>query len=347
MTELPALLRSTEQLRQAFVDGLERMLSEHHELGVFILVLANATYDQRIYQRLREPLRERFGQLAEKMRKELLAGRPPGDAPDDVLVFLKLMAVGFDALQLTEFRREGPFELQFNPLRAYRPPRMSDVTVSELFQPFDPQAFHFNKPFLRKEVLWEGLLEGHACRLLYNKFPFAQMHGLLVIGPEDNKPQWLTQADHELVWRITQNLGQTLPGVGFAYNGYGAYASVNHQHLQMFVRSDGEYPLEAGTWRHCGGAQAYPTDCRRYESPEQAWSDIHRLHEQNCSYNLIYRPGRVYLLPRRFQGSYAHAPWTPGFAWSELAGAITTFNRQDFDRLDSDSIAAELAKLKI
>ncbi len=38
------------------------------------------------------------------------------EAPeDDLLVFLKLMAVGLENLQPTQFRRAGPWELQFNP----------------------------------------------------------------------------------------------------------------------------------------------------------------------------------------------------------------------------------------
>ena len=42
MTELPRIFADCDSLREAFVDGLERMLAEHHNLGVFILVLAAA-----------------------------------------------------------------------------------------------------------------------------------------------------------------------------------------------------------------------------------------------------------------------------------------------------------------
>jgi len=346
MTEAADIFQSPDSFREAFIDGLEQMLAEHNGLGVFILVLANATYDGAIQQRLKPALRERFCLLSEQMRSALLAGRPLTDAPDDLLVFLKLMAVGFGGLELTRFRQVDGFELQFNPLRAYRPARMSNALVTELFRPFDPSGFHFNKPFLQKEVFWEGDLQGQPCRLLYNKFPFAELHGLLVIAPDDNKPQWLTESDHHAVWKISENLGETLPNVGFGYNSYGAFASVNHQHMQMFVRSEGEYPLQAQRWRHSGGGEAYPLECHRYREADEAWEHIHRLHEQKRPYNLLYRPGCLYVLPRNFQGSYQHAEWTGGFAWAEVCGAITTFNAEDFRSLDGAAIREEMAKLR-
>jgi len=346
MTDLPQVFRSEQALRGGFAEGLARMLAGDPGLGVFILVLANATYDSKIHQRLQGRLRERFDELADVVRDELRAGRPLTAAPDDVLVFLKLMAVGLERLEPARTRRAGAFELQFNPLRAYRPPRMSGSAVTRLYSPYDPNGFHFNKPFLQKEIFWSGEIGQHRCRLLYNKFPFAELHGLLVIDAQDNKPQWLTEADHAAVWRITRLLGRNLPGVGFGYNSQGAFASVNHQHLQMFVRSGGCYPVEAGQWQHNGGDRTYPLACEVYQDVDAAWEHLHRLHESNTAYNLLYRPGRMYLLARRFQGSYQHAGWTGGFAWSEVCGAVTTYNSGDFAKLDEDAVFAEMAKLR-
>jgi hypothetical protein len=61
---------------------------------------------------------------------------------------------------------------------------------------------------------------------------------------------------------------------------------------------------------------------------------------------MLYRPGVCYLLPRAFQGSYRHADWTGGFAWSELAGAFTLFEAKKMATLDGAAIEAEFAKLK-
>lgn len=347
MTDKASIFQSHAHYRESFIAGLEKMLAAHSGIGVFILVLANASFDPLIMARLQVPLQRRFAELSDDLKQQLLGGRKLDHAPDDLFVFLKLMAVGLEQIAATQFRKEGLFELQFNLLRAFRPSRMADAAVSEIQQAFNPKGFNFNKPFLAKEVLWQGDLQGSPCRLLYNKFPFAELHGLLVIDAEANKPQWLTSEDHQTMWAICEQLGEGMPGVGFGYNAYGAYASVNHQHFQMFVRGDAGFPVEAAEWHCNGGDQAYPATCERFDDARQAWQRLQALHEGNQAYNLLYRPGRLYILLRAFQGSYQHAPWTGGFAWSELCGAFTTFNQQDFEQLTESDVRAEFAKLVI
>jgi len=343
MSELPGLFREPGQLRQRFEEGLEQLLEAHQGLGVFILVLANASYDARIHPRLIGRLEQRFELAATQLRATLRAGRQPNDAADDVDVYLKLMALGLHELPLTRFRDTGRFQLQFNLLRALRPPRMASTRVERVFQPFDSNGFHFNRPFLQKEVLWEGRLLNRDCRLLYNKFPFAHLHGLLVVEPESNTSQFLSEDDHQLVWDLCERGGVGLPGLGFGYNSYGAYASVNHQHFQLFVHPGSGYPVEADHWQHNGGAETYPLACERFDDCVEAWRTLSALQEQNRAFNLLYRPGCVYVLMRRFQGDYQHSPWTSGFAWSEVAGSLTTFNEQDFLQLDEDAISREMA----
>ncbi len=55
---------------------------------------------------------------------------------------------------------------------------MADAVIDSLQKPVDPVGFHFDQPFLRREILREGQLEGQSFRLLHNKFPFAPLHGL-------------------------------------------------------------------------------------------------------------------------------------------------------------------------
>ncbi len=335
---------SSAALRAAFEDGLRQML-RHDLLGVFVLVLANASYQRCIFERLRTPLELAFTRWSERF--DCADAAAIGAAVDDSAVFARLRARGFDSLEVTRWRRLGPWELQFNPLRALRPPRLSSAPGGPLHQAFDPDGFHFNKPFLRREIFWEGAVEGTPLRLLYNKFPFAELHGLLVPEPLANRAQFLDRGSHEMIWRLAQHLGQTLPGIGFGYNARGAYASVNHLHFQMFVRSAGRYPVEAADWTHNGGPEHYPLPVQRHTDPVTAWQTIADLHAAETRYNLLYRPGAVYVLPRASQGSYVHAEWTGGFAWSELAGAITVSGRADFERLRPADIEAELAKLTI
>jgi hypothetical protein len=323
-----------------------RRLLGYPGLGSYILVHANACFDAELYSVLKGDMAQRFDLLSTYCREALSEGRELAGAENDQLVFLKLMAIGFGGIQTTEFRQSGEWELQFNHVRAFRPSRMSRQPAQGISRPFDADDFNFNKPYLRKEVLWTGELLGEEVDLLYNKFPFAPLHGLLVPDRRARYAQFLSAHQHSYVWSLVEMLGARLPGLGIAYNSYGAYASVNHLHFQFYVRSM-PLPIEKACWSHNGGKLHYPASCRVFSAAADAWAHIETLHEHEISYNLIYRPGRLYCLSRRRQGSYQHAPWTHGFAWYELAGGVTTFSRSDFDTLDAVAIEQEMAKLQV
>lgn len=341
---LPSPFRSVDTFRAVFVDGLRRLL-EAEGLGAFILVLANTRIDPAIHELLAPRLAARFTELGERCRDALRRGRPLAQPPDDLLVFLQLLAIGIDALPPTAWRRAGPWELQHNPLRAFRPARSSAARIEALSAPFDPAAFHFDQPFLRAETLWEGELLGWPGRLLYNKFPFVGLHGLWVPAPAARRPQLLAAADHARLWEMASVLGEALPGFGLAYNSYGAQASVNHLHVQSLVRAE-PLPIEDPRWTHHGGATPYPLPCHTFAEPRAAWEAIAGLHAANRPYHLIYRPGQLYLVPRAYQGSRPQARWAGGFAWYEVAGGITTFDAADFATLDAATIETALAALR-
>jgi diadenosine tetraphosphate (Ap4A) HIT family hydrolase len=312
----------------------------HDTLGVFVLALANASFEGALFERLRARLRDDFARW--EARFDTGDPRAIGAARDDVAVFERLRRHGFERLGVTRWRACGPWELQFNPLRAFRPPRMSDAVVTEPGRPFDAAGFNFNRPFLRDEILWEGDLGGRPWRLLYNKFPFAPLHGLLVPRPADCLPQRLDADTCAAAWSLLERLGKAMPGAGLGYNAYGAFASVNHLHFQLYVR-DGQYPVEQAGWRHNGGGGAYPLPVRVVESGRDLWRSLADLHRRRRGYNLLLRPGRGYVIERPLQGSYRHSPWTGGFAWSECAGGITLLDRRSFSDLDASAIAAEFA----
>ncbi len=343
MSPLPAPLTSLPALEQAFAEGLAGMLERHPGLGVYILVLANAAFDAALWARLATPLAERHAQLAERITTTLRRGGSIDEPDDDALVFLKLLAIGFTQLQATQSRRAGPWVLSFNPIRALRPPRMSGAKIDQLLRPFDPAGFHFNKPFLAREVLWEGVLAGKTTRLLYNKFPFARLHGLLVPEPTRELPQYLTPELHGWAWEVCAQAGAAMPGFCLAYNSYGALASVNHLHFQSFVQAS-PLPVQDAAFAHNGGERAYPLACRRFADAEAAWLHLDELHSQGTPYNLVYAADCLHVLARAPQGSRARAAWNAGFGWSDLAGAITLFSRDEFERLSEAEIAAELAK---
>lgn len=340
------LFASRENLARGFALGLETLLDQHPGLGVYILVLANALQDPALWAALRAPLARRHARLAEAIARALADGRKLAEPDDDLMVFLKLMVLGFDALAPVQHKRlAGPaagqdpvWELQFNPIRALRPARMSDARVAGIMAPFDAKGFHFNKPFLAKEVLWEGVLADKPARLLYNKFPFAPLHGLLVPEPARERPQCLTPELHGWAWAVTESLAAAVPGFCLAYNSYGAYASVNHLHFQSFVR-DKPLPAQA-----CPQG-AYPLARPFFDDPQAAWMQLDALHEAGQVYNLIYAADGLLVLPRGRQGEAPVPPWSAGFAWSEVAGVFPVASREDFEALDHGTLSQALARV--
>lgn len=333
---------SQDAFRSAFSSGLKRMLQDEWGLGPFILVLANATLDPHVHELLRHELARRFGELTELCRRAFASGREPDEQEDDLSVFLRLMAIGFDRIEHARSRGLGPWEVQFNQVRSLRPKRAASHRPAGIRAPFDPGGFHFNKPFLRKETFWSGRLHGVELELLFNKFPFVELHALLVPDRRADEPQYLFRDRHRFIWELGETLGPALSGVGFAYNSYGAFASVNHLHFQMFVR-ERALPLSLGRWRHNGGSDAYPACCERYSDRDAAWERISDLHEAGISYNLVYLPGMLYCLPRQRQGSYSLPRWCAGQAWYELAGGVVAFNAEDFASLGEQDVRDALA----
>lgn len=331
---------SLDRLQQDFADGLAAMLARHRGLGVYILALANAAYDRDLWTRLAPALAARHAELADALTESLRGGRTPAEPDDDVMVFLKLNLIGFDRLGRMESRRAGPWHVMFNPIRALRPPRISGQTFAGLLHPFDRAGFHFNKPFLAREMLWEGTLAGKPARLLYNKFPFARLHGLLVPEPARELPQYLTPELHGWAWHLCAHAGT--PGLCLGYNSAGAGASVNHLHFQSFVQSDA-LPAQDPRFTHNGGDVPYPLPCRRFTQPADAWIELDRLHEDGTPYNAIYSRNCLHLIARLPHDSGALEPDCRGYGWSEMAGAVTLFSRPAFEALAAGAFEASLA----
>src|SRR5512139_2284000 len=336
----PSPLISLPALERNFADGLATMLANHRRLGVYILVLANAAYDPKLWAQLSPALAARHAELAASLTDTLRNGKHLAEPEDDVLVFLKLNTIGFERLGLMESRRTGPWEVMFNPIRALRPPRISGMQFDSLLRPFDRAGFDFNKPFLAKEVLWEGGLAGKPARLLYNKFPFARLHGLLVPEPERAMPQYLTPELHGWAWYLCAQSG--IPGLCLGYNSYGAGASVNHLHFQSFVQTN-PLPVQDTRFAHNGGGAPYPLPCQRLDNAAEAWLELDRLHQRNTPYNLVYGRGCLHLVTRVPQDSDKLTAQSRGYGWSEMAGAVTLFSRDAYEGLNAKEFEAELA----
>ncbi|HEX7972367.1 MAG TPA: hypothetical protein VF501_09175 [Thiobacillus sp.] len=340
MSPQPSPFASLAALEQNFADGLAAMLDTHPGLGVYILVLANAAHDPRLWAQLAPALAARHAELAAALADTLRHGQTLAEPDDDVMVFLKLNAIGFEHLGLMESRRTGPWDVMFNPLRALRPPRISGLTFDGLLRPFDVAGFHFNKAFLAREIFWEGALAGKPARLLYNKFPFARLHGLLVPEPLRETPQILSPELHGWAWHLCAHAGA--PGLCLGYNSTGAGASVNHLHFQSFVQPN-PLPLQDPLFAHNGGSTPYPLTCQRFTEPADAWLELDRLHQRNTPYNLVYSRNCLHLVARVPQDSGMLSDPCRGYGWSEMAGAVTLFSRDAFEHLRAAEFERELA----
>ena len=336
---------STHSFCQAFSAGLSDLL-QGGGLGPFILVCANATFDPKIYSATAAELEVLYQRLRKQYVAALESGRAIQEVEEDLLVFLKIQAVGLEKLRHTERRLAGKWELQFNHLRSFRPKRITARAPAGIHVDFDEAGFHFNKGFMQKEAFWAGMLGGKEATLYYNKYPFVDFHGLLVPERERRLPQFLTLEHHNYVWELTSQLAETLDGVGFGYNSIGAFASVNHLHFQMFLKPQG-FPVMDAVWSHNGGSEPYPAQCLVFDEPGAAWGCIQMLHSDEIAYNLLYTSGRLFVFPRLKQGAYPQPAWTSGFTWHELAGGVVIFNREDYENLDESAIRGELAKLAV
>ncbi len=325
---LDPIFTEKQLFEQTFSNNLEKML-KNNELGVFILVLANALADEKLWRTLKPALIQKFEQLK--------SGEISG-AEDDVAVFNQLIDLDLNELEITKYKTLDKFELQYNPLRALRPQRMSSASTSGMSTDFDENGFNFNKAFLQKELFWKGQFFSKDISLFYNKFPFAKLHGLVVVEPDKQHSQLLTPELHQFAWMMANSVGLNIKGFTLTYNSYGAYASVNHFHLQCFVR-DTPLPIE--------NDEKFPLVNHWFNSVGDAWEFVESLHRDEQPYHLIYRDQEILCIVRQRQDDYKHADWTSGYAWYEACGGLSTYTLDDFDQLTQDQLKQELLKLKI
>ena len=334
------LFSHPETFSTEFTAGLQRILGQH-SLGAFILACANASGQAGLYQALGALLEAEYRDL----RQDYLAGVEANGVAEDLQVFVRLLELGLENLPPTSTRTTGPWQLQFNAMRAFRPQRHAAQVPERLDIPFDPLDFHFNKPFMVKEQLWEGSGYGHILAAYYNKYPFADYHLLWVPDRDRQLPQFLPRQYHELIWQLCIDLNESLPGFAMGYNALGGFASVNHLHFQSYLGEP--LPITYGLWQHNDGQQDYPLSVYRFHQPEEAWRLIQQMHEMNQAYNLLYTDEAMYCIPRLRQGTYEQPLWSPGFAWREVCGDMVTVEAEDFDRLTAQAIESELGKLKV
>jgi len=331
-----------EAFKAEFIQGLQKMLCTDVEgLGAFILVLANSMQDEKLYTLLSPSIKETFAQLSTQMSTQILSERC-----DDETVFLALMQCGISQLSHWQSIQKTPWELVYNPLRALRPIRSARQVIQNIQQAFNPHGFNFNKAFLKPEILWEGVHQQCHLRVLYNKFPFAPWHLLIVPEAEQQHPQFLNQTMHNYMMNLSIEYADIFTGFGIGFNSLGANASINQLHFQAFIRT-AELPIEAAHWHHNGGDITYPIHCTPCDNAQTAWQLISSYHTRNQPYNLLYRANICYIMPRKMQGAIDLPEWAQGLAWLELCGVLTVSELQANIDLSAKDIESTLSSLQL
>jgi len=326
------------QFKNLFVTQLKNMLSAD-ELGAFILVLANSHQDTFLQNELRHALATTFVAL----KDNFVAGRLNA-TQDDSDVFKQLLDVDLEDMPAWRYKTIGNWQVVCNSMRQLRPARTSSQILTTIKQPYDEVKFHFNKPFLKPEILWEGLYKKLKLRVLYNKFPFSDHHLLVVVSPEKNSSQILTQEVHQYASAMSHEVSEVFPGFGLGFNSLAAGASVNHLHFQGFIR-DQDFPIENSFWKHHGGDVDYPLTVKCFTDTDLAWDYISDLINQDIAFNCLYRKHSCYIIPRKYQSTVELPDWLAGAGWLDVAGVMTVSDETTFDSIDEQSVTQALGLL--
>ena len=328
------------QFKKLFASRLKQMLSDS-ELGAFILVLANSQQDTDLKVELNQDIQRSFDAL-----KESISSVKKHSTQDDIDVFEQLENLKIQDIVEWQYKKVGRWELAYNSMRQLRPARSAKQSFDSIRKKFDETQFHFNKPFLKPEILWEGDYLDKKLRVLYNKFPFSDYHLLIAVSPETNSPQLLTKETHHLIFSLTQDSVKKFPGFGVGFNSLAAGSSVNHLHCQGFIR-EVDFPIEDSCWLHNGGSVKFPLNASVFVDVESSWDYIDQLTESNIAFNCLYRESRCYVVPRKFQGTVDLPGWLEGAGWLDVVGVVTVSDKVDFESVTEQSVSDALALLDI
>ena len=327
------------QFKKLFVSKLKAMLTDD-ELGAFILVLANSRQDEFLKNALAGDLTSAF----EKLKESFLAGSLQA-TQDDSNVFEQLLKLEAEGIPPWKKKSIGEWDVSYNAMRQLRPARASSQKLSTIKQDFDEDKFHFNKSFLKPEILWEGIHKNLKLRVLYNKFPFSDYHLLIVVSPERKYSQLLTQDVHKYVFSLAKEIAKIFPGFGIGFNSLAAGASVNHLHFQGFLRKQ-NFAIEKSHWKHNGGDTVYPLEVKRFDDADSSWEYMNKLIENDAAFNSVYRSDTCYVVPRKYQGAVELPGWLEGAGWLDVAGVMTVSDEETFDTLDERTVTHALSLMQ-
>ena len=271
---------------------------------------------------------------------------------------MKMAAGNVFKYDLSEVRRErvGRLHKMFNPRRIGKTPPQMDT--ASLNQPFNPNAFHFNKVG-DIEVIAKGVnLGGVDTDIIVNVNPFLRGH--ILITPErakEHNQYFIPQAAIaalEILKRVNRRSYKV------TYNSVGAFASLNHLHLQALDYPEEKMPVEEQEKElvfESKGVSVWTlpnwpvralvlTSSNTQELQAELLRLISILHELNQPFNIVSTYDNqyysIYVFPRKFQGP---SKFGTGVAYLELSGEILFVQQDDKTMEESLGVYEEASEV--
>jgi len=261
-----------------------------------------------------------------------------------------------------KYKKVGHFISHFNPFRGLRPPgaaKMENLPIDMPFPHNDPKAFHFGK-INEEEIFTKVIMNGKKIELLYNLFPFAPFHFLLVPDRGACLPQSLADAEQlKLAWYYLKLTGD--PNLRLAFNSLGAYASAPHMHWQGFYNTEGFRPpidkainqapkgvTELSEWPIKGTTVIKGDDTFVLKETNLMIQSIiarAKASPNTIAFNLYMRPDSITIIPRKHQSAMVDyinnvAKFTTGPAFFESIGIMIMPSRDHYNGTTEEQLRA-------
>jgi hypothetical protein len=240
----------------------------------------------------------------------------------------------------------GEFQMIHSPIRVFRPKRNAKKLDIKLNEPC--KGFNYSSRECDFEVFETKKFGDMKIDLMYNKYPFAPYHFLLIPnrkGPEKGEEkgkihnQFLdSQKDSKILEYLVSTIKSSDKEVRLCYNSLGAHASVNHLHFQGFLATR-KMPIdkyfENENLRddfYFKGTRWIPKD-RLLEGLKENISEINQRDKngEKIAYCFYLTPNGGAFFPRKHQSSSDYfnqisqssiSRLTGGFAFYEMLGNI-------------------------
>lgn len=239
----------------------------------------------------------------------------------------------------------GSLVLHINRIRECRPQGLAKSSDVKIDAPRKPGDFHFGG----LECDYEQFYKIEDYDILYNRYPFAPFHFLMVPDrkPKDEKNihnQYLDpetdQGVLEAILRIVQN--PDYKGIRIGYNSLGAHASRNGFHFHGFIVNDNWAPSienkikdlkKSGRMNNYYGLAEWITKEDGIDALKDFLKNIYMINKignenSSVTYNLYFTPEGIACFPRKHQGDKTYrkllddSNFTTGYAFFEMCGDI-------------------------